>query len=187
MVRILHMIMYNQVRSIMKNFKKIILLTFLSLSLFFSNVVFAETKLLGSEKYWKAYSTKIKKSKTCFITSEPIKTIGQFNKNNRDKPYVFVTNTKGSSHHEVSIKAGFNFKRNKDVIFNVDGKKTKLFPVDDRAWSESPAKDRFLVQSMRKGKKLIVTGTSTPGNIIIDTYSLSGFTKVLRLIDKSCS
>ena len=32
-------------------------------------------------------------------------------------------------------KAGFNFKRNKDVIFDVDGKKTKLFPVDDRAWS----------------------------------------------------
>jgi hypothetical protein len=51
--------MYNQVRFIMKSFKKIILLTFVSLTLFFSNVVFAETKLLGSKKYWKAYSTKI--------------------------------------------------------------------------------------------------------------------------------
>ena len=59
--------------------------------------------------------------------------------------------------------------------------------VDDRAWSESTKVDRFLVQSMRRGQKLIVTGISTPGNKIIDTYSLSGFTKALRLIDKSCS
>lgn len=171
----------------MKNFKKIILLTFVLLTFSFSNIVSAETKLLGSNKYWKAYFTKMKKTKTCFITSEPIKTVGNFNKENRGKAYVFVTNTKDGSNHEVSIKAGFNFKRNNDVIFNVDGKKTKLFPVDDRAWSESSKTDRYLVQSMRKGKKLIVTGTSSPGNKIIDTYSLSGFTKALNLIDKSCS
>ena len=110
----------------------------------FSGLVFGETKLLGTEKKWNAYTTKINKNKTCFITSEPVKTKGKFNKKNRGKPYVFVTNTKGGSYHEVSIKAGFNFKKNKDVIFDVDGKKTKLFPVDDRAWSESSKIDRFL-------------------------------------------
>ena len=160
---------------------------FITVSIFLTNHAWSETKLLGTEKYWKAYSTKLDKTKTCFITSEPIKTKGKFNKANRGKPFVFVTNIKNGTNHEVSIKAGFNFKKNKDVIFNVDGKKTKLFPVDDRAWSESTKIDRFLVQSMRKGKKLIVTGTSTPGNKIVDTYSLSGFTKALRLIDKSCS
>ena len=163
------------------------ILIYLVLSICFANPVFGETKLLGTEKYWKAYSTKLDKTKTCFITSEPIKSEGKFNKKNRGKPYVFVTNIKNGTSHEVSIKAGFNFKKNNDVIFNVDGKLTKLFPVDDRAWSESSKIDRLLVQSMRKGKKLKVTGTSTPGNTIIDTYSLSGFTKALRLIDKSCS
>ena len=163
------------------------ILIYLVLSICFANPVFGETKLLGTEKYWKAYSTKLDKTKTCFITSEPIKSEGKFNKKNRGKPYVFVTNIKNGTSHEVSIKAGFNFKKNNDVIFNVDGKVTKLFPVDDRAWSESSKIDRLLVQSMRKGKKLKVTGTSTPGNTIIDTYSLSGFTKALRLIDKSCS
>ena len=160
---------------------------YIILSIFFTTQAFSKTKLLGTEKYWKAYSTKIEKTKTCFITSEPIKTEGKFNKDNRGKPYVFVTNIKNGTNHEVSIKAGFNFKKNKDVIFDVDGKKTKLFPVDDRAWSESTKIDRFLVHSMRKGQKLVVTGISTPGNKIIDTYSLSGFTKALRLIDKSCS
>ena len=159
----------------------------MALSIFFISPALSETKLLGTEKYWKAYSTKLDKTKTCFITSEPIKTEGKFKKNNRGKPYVFVTNIKNGTNHEVSIKAGFNFKKNKDVIFDIDGEKTKLFPVDDRAWSESAKIDRYLVQSMRRGQKLFVTGTSTPGNKITDTYSLSGFTKALRLIDKSCS
>ena len=172
-------------RIMIHKFYKILL--FMIVSTFFTTHALSETKLLGTEKNWKAYSTKIDKTKTCFITSEPIKTEGKFNKDNRGKPYVFVTNIKNGTNHEVSIKAGFNFKKNKDVIFDVDGNKTKLFPVDDRAWSESTKVDRFLVQSMRRGQKLIVTGISTPGNKIIDTYSLSGFTKALRLIDKSCS
>ena len=163
------------------------ILIYIVVSISFTAQAFAGTKLLGTEKYWKAYSTKLEKTKTCFITSEPIKTEGKFDKKNRGKPYVFVTNIKNGTTHEVSIKAGFNFKKNKDVIFNIDGKKTKLFPVDDRAWSESSKIDRLLVQSMRRGKKLIITGTSNPGNQITDTYSLSGFTKALRLIDKSCS
>ena len=168
-------------------FKRFNFLIFYFSITLFPNFVFGQTKLLGVEKNWSAYTTKLNKNKTCFITSEPIKTTGKFNKNNRGEPYIFVTNTKGGSSHEVSVKAGFNFKRNKDVIFDVDGKKTKLFPVDDRAWSESSKIDRFLVQSMRKGKTLTIIGISTPGNKIVDTYSLSGFTKALRLIDKSCS
>ena len=163
------------------------ILIYVVASIFFTFQASGETKLLGEEKYWKAYSTKLDKTKTCFITSEPQKTEGNFNKKNRGKPYVFVTNIKNGTNHEVSVKAGFLFKKNKDVIFNIDGKKTKLFPVDDRAWSESSKIDRLLVQSMRRGKKLIITGTSNPGNQITDTYSLSGFTKALRLIDKSCS
>ena len=51
---------------------------FLSI-VFFSNLVLGETKLLGVEKKWNAYTTKLNKNKTCFITSEPIKTTGKFN------------------------------------------------------------------------------------------------------------
>ena len=128
----------------------------------------------------------ITKKKTCFIASEPIKFEGDYKKENRGKTYVFVTNIKGVSSHEVSVVAGFNYKKNSDVFFTIDGKKTKLFPIDDRAWSASSNVDRTLVRSMKKGKKLIVTGTSSPGNLIKDTFSLSGFTKALAIIDKNC-
>ena len=168
-------------------FKNLAFLICLFSTVIYSNFALGKTKLLGTEKDWNAWSTTVEKLKTCYISSKPIKTSGKFNRNNRGQPYVFVKNVKSVNNYEVSVIAGFNFKKNKDVIFNVDGNITKLFPVDDRAWSESSKIDRFLVQSMRKGKILKVTGTSTPGNKIIDTYSLSGFTKALRLIDKSCS
>ncbi len=92
-------------------YKRLVFFIFFCSAVLFSNLVFGETKLLGTEKKWNAYTTKLNQNKTCFITSEPMKTIGKFNKKNRGKPYVFVTNTKGGSNHEVSIKAGFNFKK----------------------------------------------------------------------------
>ena len=158
-----------------KSKKNIILLSIIFSSILSCNS-FAKTQLLETHKFWKAYVSEINNNKTCFMTSEPINTVGKFDRDNRGKAYVFVTNIKGGSSHEVSVKAGFNFKNNNDVIFD-----------DDRAWSESSKVDRLLVQSMRKGKKLIISGKSSPGNTVVDTYSLSGFTKVLRVIDKQCS
>jgi len=153
----------------------------------FVNYPLAKTKFIGTHKDWTAYSNKEKNSKTCFIASEPLKSSGKYNKNNRGKTYVFVTNVKNGTSHEISVVAGFNYKKNTKVKFSVDKNTTLLFPVDDRAWSESPKIDKLLVRKMKKGNKLIIEGTSSPGNIIIDHYSLSGFTKALSLIDKNCS
>ena len=147
----------------------------------------AKTKIIGSYKNWTAYSNKEKNGKTCFIASEPLKSTGKYDKNNRGKTYVFVTNIKGGSNHEVSVVAGFNFKKNTKVKFIIDKNTTLLFPVDDRAWSESPKVDKLLVRKMKKGNKLFIEGTSSPGNVVKDYYSLSGFTKTLSIIDKNCS
>ena len=151
------------------------------------SVASAKTKFIGTHKDWTAYSNKEKNGKTCFIASEPLKSSGKYDKSNRGKTYVFVTNVKNGSTHEVSVVAGFNYKKNSKVKFIVDKNTTLLFPIDDRAWSESPKVDKILVRKMKKGNKLIIEGTSSPGNLVTDHYSLSGFTKALSLIDKNCS
>ena len=151
------------------------------------NSPLAKTKFIGSHKDWTAYSNNEKNGKTCFIASEPLKSSGKYNKSNRGKTYVFVTNVKNGTSHEVSVVAGFNYKKNTKVKFTVDKNTTLLFPIDDRAWSESPKVDKILVRKMKKGNKLIIEGTSSPGNLVTDHYSLSGFTKALSLIDKNCS
>ena len=147
----------------------------------------AKTKFIGTHKDWTAYSNKEKNGKTCFIASEPLKSSGKYNKSNRGKTYVFVTNIENGTIHEISVVAGFNYKKNTKVKFTIDKNTTLLFPIDDRAWSESPKIDKILVKKMKKGNKLIIEGTSSPGNTITDHYSLSGFTKALSLIDKNCS
>ena len=164
---------------------KILLSTVLITSI--TNHTLAKTKFIGTHKDWTAYSNNEKSGKTCFIASEPIKTSGKYNKSNRGKTYVFVTNIKNGTSHEISVVAGFNYKKNTKVKFTIDKNTTLLFPIDDRAWSESPKIDKILVRKMKKGNRLIIEGTSSPGNTIKDHYSLSGFTKALSLIDKNCS
>lgn len=163
-----------------------IFLKFFIIFILFSTPSLSKTKLIGSHKFWTAYVNSEKNKKTCFIASEPKKSDGKYNKNNRGKTYVFVTNIKGSTNHEVSVVAGFNYKKNTKVKFIIDNKTTIFYPIDDRAWSESQKIDKILVRNMKKGNKLVVEGTSSPGNLIKDHYSLNGFTKALSLIDKNC-
>ena len=169
----------------LKLLNKIFLLIFLIMS--FVSTTSAKTKFIGTHKDWTAYSNKEKNGKTCFIASEPLKSSGNYDKSNRGKTYVFVTNVKNGTNHEISVVAGFNYKKNTKVKFTIDKNTTLMFPIDDRAWSESSKIDKTLVRKMKKGNKLVVEGTSSPGNVIIDHYSLSGFTKALALIDKNCS
>ena len=169
----------------LKLLNKIFLLIFLIMS--FVSTTSAKTKFIGTHKDWTAYSNKEKNGKTCFIASEPLKSSGNYDKSNRGKTYVFVTNVKNGTNHEISVVAGFNYKKNTKVKFTIDKNTTLLFPIDDRAWSESSKVDKTLVRKMKKGNKLVVEGTSSPGNVIIDHYCLSGFTKALALIDKNCS
>ena len=100
--------------------KKIILIFVL---IFISSASYGKTKLIKNFKTWNAYSSSIEKKKTCFIASEPIKLEGNYKKENRGKTYVFVTNIKGVSSHEVSVVAGFNYQKNSDVFFAIDGNK----------------------------------------------------------------
>ena len=81
----------------------------------FVSTTTAKTKFIGTHKDWTAYSNKEKNGKTCFIASEPLKSSGKYNKSNRGKTYVFVTNVKNGSNHEISVVAGFNYKKNTKV------------------------------------------------------------------------
>ena len=112
----------------MIKYKKIIsLLVVISFSIIFNNAnASIKIKELGNSKSWFAF-TKMGKDKSCYIFSEPNKTIGNFDRKNRSKAGIFVVNTKGGVKYEVSISAGFKFKHRTPIIFDVDGEKTIFF------------------------------------------------------------
>ncbi len=56
----------------------------------------------------------------------------------------------------------------------------------DAAWSKNAAADKILVVAMIKGYRLALKGTSKSGITTTDTYSLKGFTRAHKRINRAC-
>ena len=145
-------------------------------------------EVIGESGKWRALRAGSGDNQVCFITSEPTKLEGEYDRSNRGETRVFVTHHGGSPDERgvVSSVAGYRFKEGEEVLFNIDGKKFSLFSVDTRAWTAKPQHDRDVITAMKRGNRLKVTGVSIRGNTTIDTYSLTGFTKAMGIIDKAC-
>ncbi len=153
-------------------------------------IAIAQTgELIKQNGVWKSYRSGSGANIVCFITSEPTKLEGNYDRNNRGETRVFVTHHGKDSEERgvVSSVAGYRFEEGRDVVFTIDGKSFNLFSVDTRAWATKPAMDRSLVKAMKRGRTLKVTGISSRGNKTVDTYSLKGFTAAMKTIDKACS
>ena len=160
------------------------LAAFISLSVV--SPVAAKPVQMDSFKDWSVYRDDSGSTRICYMSSEPKKLRGNYDRNNRGETRVFVTHFGSADRNVVSVLAGYKYKKQSDVIFTIDGKETTLFTQDNRGYSFNAADDNTLVTRMKRGNKLIVTGTSSRGNETIDEYSLSGFTKAKALLDKLC-
>lgn len=69
------------------------------------------------------------------------------------------------------------------------GNKTidKLFTDGTMAWTINGQVDAELIKEMKRGSRMIVTGTSSRGTQTKDTYSLKGFNKAYMAISKKCN
>ena len=141
--------------------------------------------LLRNPGIWGAFALKEGKGKACYMAGQP----------NDSKPtgvkrgpiWVLITHRpckkiKG----EVGVYVGYPIKPGSNVTINVDGKTFKLYTVDDTAWVENPKIEARLVKAMRAGKKMVIRGTSKRSTKTTDRYSLKGFTRALKAINRAC-
>jgi len=145
-------------------------------------------------KHWSVYSVKGSK-KICFIVSTPTKQVGNYRK--RGQPFLIVTHIKKNV-GEVSISSGYPYKTGSEVKVTLKGssikksnKKYNLFTRGSRAWLYSSAKDVHskdseMIRQMKKGASLSIKGYSKLKSYSNDTYSLMGFTKAFRRMQKIC-
>jgi hypothetical protein len=139
---------------------------------------------LGVYKDWTAYSYDSGPKKICYMMSRPKKSEPKLDK--RGQPHLMVTHRPaGKALNEVSIAAGYPFKKDSKVTATIDKSKFELFTKEDKAWSER--EDLKLVEAFKKGEQLEVRGTPDKGNATTDTYSLSGFGAALGAINKACN
>ena len=145
----------------------------------------AGSSQIGSFKTWSAHLLVEQKDKVCYLHAVPEKSSGDYDK--RGDTYLQVTHrTSSKVKNEVSVTAGYVYKKDSSVTLAIDGRKFDLFTNADTAWAEDKKTDNALVAAMRAGREMVVKGTSSRGTLTTDNYSLSGFTAAHSAINKAC-
>ena len=138
---------------------------------------------IGSFKDWSAYSFGNGRAKVCYMMSRPKSSTPKLEK--RGQAHVMVTHRPADKAlNEVSVTAGYAFKKGSDATATVDKSKFDLFTKDDKAWSEKD--DAKLVDAFKSGNQLEVRGQPEKGPATVDVYSLTGFAAAHTAIDKAC-
>jgi invasion protein IalB len=144
---------------------------------------------LGPFKDWNAFVSNGADGKLCFVASQPTDT--KYSKPIVDRGPAFFQITRiptKNIQNEASSIVGYKFLVNAEVTADVDGAKFKMFldaSHPDTAWAE-PEVETALVEAMKKGTKLTLTGTSSRNTVISDSYSLSGISAAMEAIIKEC-
>jgi hypothetical protein len=142
-------------------------------------------KAIGSAGSWTAYLAQSKSGKVCYLVGQPEKT--EPAAANRKTVMAMVTHrTEDNVVNVVSFDEGYPLKEDSDVLLQVGGTKFELFAKDDSAWARTSDIDRAIVGALAKEKQAVVKASPRKGHATTDTYSLSGFSKALGLIDKAC-
>lgn len=134
---------------------------------------------------WGVYTSGKDKQKVCYALSQPKERLPKGL--TRDPAYVFISNRPGDgARNEFSIIMGFALKPTGVATATVGTVSFQMLAKDKSAWLKNAAEESQLLDAMRKGKDLIVKGTSARGNETTDRYSLGGLGQAIDRAQKEC-
>ena len=167
--------------SIIKSFIILILV-----SLFAVSANSQEVKKVGKFKDWEAMIIVEQTGKVCFAHSIPVL---QSPKSNLREARIFVSFRPGEKvSNEISITGGYEFNK-KNSIIATSGKSNYKFDIAQEgfAWIADNKLENKMINTMKKGSRIMITGYNQKGSQTIDHYSLLGFTKAYNAAKTSCS
>ena len=145
--------------------------------------------LLDSFRDWHVYSVGAGADRLCYALSQP----KQMNPANvtRDAVFFLISTWPGRKvRSEPSVVPGYQYKVGTKVQVQVGSDKFELFTKNDGsaggAWMENPADEKKLIDAMKRGSEMSITGTSTRGTLTRDNYSLAGISAALDKVDATC-
>jgi Invasion associated locus B (IalB) protein len=141
---------------------------------------------LGTFEDWESFTYQSGGAPVCYIYSVPKKT-DAIKKVKRDPIYFLVTHFPGRKiHGQISTIIGYPFKESSTVTVKIDAAAFELYTNGDAAWAAAADTEMQIVEALKSGKSLTVTGTSWKGTETTDSYSLVGVGKALDKIDMAC-
>ena len=161
----------------------IILLLFLT---FNNQAIAEEVKKIGKFKDWETMVIKNNSKLVCFAQSKPVL---QSPKTYKREARLFVSFRPNEKIiNEISITSGYEYN-NENSITAKSGKYKYKFDIaqENFAWLADNKMEKKMINTMKKGSRIMISGYNQKGSQTIDHYSLLGFTKAYNTAKKSCS
>jgi hypothetical protein len=147
----------------------------------------AQPTLLGQYGDWGAYLANAGGRTICYALAKPTSQATQPSNRPRDPAYVFIaTRPAENVRNEVSVVIGYPFKAGYEASVDIGSNKYAMYTQGDGAWVKNPAEEARMVDSMRKGGDLVVTGESGKGTKSTDRYTLKGLSQALDRVTAEC-
>jgi invasion protein IalB len=143
--------------------------------------------LLGQYGDWGAYAATAGGGKVCYALASPSSTRTNPPNKPRDPTYLFISTRPAENvHNEVSVIIGYQLKPDSEVNVEIGNNKFVMYTKADGAWISNAAEEARMVETMRKGADIVVSGTSSRGTQSTDRYSLKGLSQALDRTAKEC-
>ncbi len=143
--------------------------------------------LLGQFGEWGAYTANSGGKQLCYALAKPSSSATQPPNRPRDPAYIFVaTRPTENVRNEISIIIGYPFKPGFEASADIGSAKYALFTQGDGAWVKNPAEEARMVDTMRKGSDMVVTGDVGRGTKSTDRYALKGLSQALDRVAQEC-
>ncbi len=142
-------------------------------------------ELIKKYRDWSVYKYQDSDKVICFAASQPSSRKPLNLK--ADRTYFYISAwPKESVKAEVSVRMGFSMKPNSAVTAQVDAKVFKLILHKDNAFVADPRDELKFIDAIKRGRRMVITGTSAKDEKTVDVYSLAGTTSALKQMAKVC-
>jgi len=143
--------------------------------------------LLGQFGEWGAYTANSAGKKICYALAKPSSSATEPANRPRDPAYTFIsTRPTENVRNEISIVIGYPFKPGYEATVDIGSNKYAMYTQGDGAWLKNAAEESRMVDTMRRGSDMIVTGESGRGTKSTDRYSLKGLGQALDRVAQEC-
>ena len=150
----------------------------------------SKSTLLGATKNWSAYQATSSDGRVCYALAKPKTT--EPKKAVRDPIYLLISDWPDRRvRGELEVVPGYTYKDGEPVIAQIGVAKTEFFTRNDgtsgSAWVKDPGDEARLLDAMRQGSTITISGVSKRGTRTRDTYALSGLSAMLDKVHDACS
>jgi len=141
-------------------------------------------RMLGSNESWSAWKTRENNASACYVFSDAASKKPEHLDHGRVTLFVRLL-SRDKAKTEASLQAGYEFAP-ASIRVEVDGKSFNMIPRGNYAWLRRTEREAEFVRALEKGRVAIIEAKSRRGNKTTYSFSLRGFTAMMRKARQEC-